>query len=153
MDLLVPRVPGPPGFPGLLRYVCVMRPCPPPVDRYGGISSKRKNNQVLRDVDLDAAVAMEEGNLVAAREAQQTWLHLAMEEWKYLMTGTLPDRATGRPRAKAYKWLVAVDAMLQQAGLSLAKYLLHKEPIHRGPAEEWPVLTLSLDQGSDGWLA
>ena len=114
--------------------MCVLSaPGPPPVDRYGGSPRTSKNNQVLRDVDLEAALALEKGNLVAAQEAQQTWLHLAQEEWNWMMTGILPAKATGRPRAKAYKWLVAVNAMLQQAGLSLAKYLLHREPIHRGP--------------------
>ena len=73
--------------------MCVLlAPGPPPVDRYGGSPRKSKNNQVLRDVDLEVAVASEEGNLVAAQQAQQTWLHLAQEEWNWMMTGTLPAR-------------------------------------------------------------
>ena len=74
----------------------------------------------------------------------------------YLQDSAGQKRAREQPqprfRVKAQQWISAVDKMLQVAGL---KGLQHFEPPQptAGPAQHRPLLTVHVDQGSDGWSA
>ena len=83
--------------------------------------------------------------LLNALRSGTTWLPksgvMSRLEWFH-------TKAAKTPRDKAYKWLLAVDSMLQNYGLDLARFLLDPDPARRPAAQHWPVLTISLDQGS-----
>ena len=97
---------------------------------------------------LESTAEMLAGRMDAAAECHAEWYKLAAQEWNYVLTGVVPHKAAKTPRDKAYKWLLAVDSMLQNYGLDLARFLLDPDPARRPAAQHWPVLTISLDQGS-----
>lgn len=108
--------------------------------------------QVLQDLDLGAdEVADGELEAVAAGEAwrQQATLFLKGEH------KASADIAKRRPRfrLKAFKWLLALDRMLSVSlGVGLRRFLAWEEHSRPHP-RQWQILTVSLDQGSDGWSA
>ena len=94
------------------------------------------------------------GKLDEARAQHSPWYNLAVEEWTEMQAASKAKRPARRFfRFKALKWLVALDHAMSHYGVSLKSFLLPKLVIDRPPARDWPVLSLSFDQGSDGWPA
>ena len=65
-----------------------------------------------------------------------------------------PGRAR-RYRKKAYQWLLATDNMLQMILAVGWRFFCpeHMTAAQRSDPSTWPVCTVALDQGSDGWCA
>ena len=96
---------------------------------------------------LESTAEMLAGRMDAAIECHEECYKLVAPEWTYVQTGVVPHKAAKTLRDKAYKWLLAVDSMLPNYGLDLARFLLDPDPARRPAAQHWPILTIALDQG------
>ena len=103
---------------------------------------------------LKVQEAIEEGNDKDFTLACQEHHKAAMAYWKNLRGEEVeqlpaPDK---RERKKAFAWLLAVDNMLKVMGLGgFGRYIQPKQVCERDKPENWPILSISIDQGSDGW--
>ena len=116
-------------------------------------------SQVARDSRTTAAMAIEDGDLAALELEAADW---RLSAARFLNTNAQGDAAEAvkkKPRVfrkKAYEWCISVEHCLQLlAGKSLLDYQIIKAPGDPYPADpaSWPSLTISIDQGTDGFCA
>lgn len=94
---------------------------------------------------------------VLATEKQQ-WRKRALQDWSAMSiepsAAANAGQSKARPRAKALEWLFASDHQLfVSTGHRWEHFALPHPPFKCPPPEQWPVATVSVDQGSDGWSA
>lgn len=89
-------------------------------------------------------------------KAMAAWRALAHAYWR-CSASTGDERALniGKVhRRKAKHWLWATSHQLRSIrGCSWLRWQLPASPSERPPARDWAVVTLCIDQGSDGWTA
>ena len=57
-------------------------------------------------------------------------------------------------RTKVWKWLLVTWHMMKTiVAVGWDRFMVPVEIAERGPAADWPSLTIALDQGGDGWSA
>eukprot|EP00972_Heterocapsa_arctica_P116309 16452358-Heterocapsa_arctica.AAC.1 len=116
-------------------------------------------SQVLKDMRSAIQAALEERDQAKVEAEKEEWRRRASQAW----TDIAKDSATGPDvelskkksyRGKALEWCVAVDHMLWSASGQRLSFFCQKGALaERPPPQAWPVLTLAIDQGSDGWCA
>lgn len=108
----------------------------------------------MRDANLQAEQAVEENNSVAIATGREEWYSQASEFWAAQAGRSELDGKKDGPkryRSKAKAWVTACDHMLVTMTGAGLRHFAQPEEGHRGDPERWPVLTICLDQGSDGW--
>jgi hypothetical protein len=116
-------------------------------------------SQVLKDMRSAIQAALEERDQAKVEAEKEEWRRRASQAW----TDIAKDSATGPDvelskkksyRGKALEWCVAVDHMLWSASGQRLSFFCQKGALaERPPPQAWPILTLAIDQGSDGWCA
>ena len=108
--------------------------------------------EVMKDLQLEVASAMEVKDEGAVAVATEHWYDLALNTWRDLSgkkgAGIKPRQ---NYRRKALKWLLALERMLRLYGVSFKQFLQPVDKALREHPSTWPTLSLCLDQGSDGW--
>ena len=111
--------------------------------------------QAMADVRSEVHIAMAERDEKKIEEETREWKKVAARHWSKmsLTPGDMPDeRKIVRHRAKTFEWLIGAEHMLWiSTALRWCSFAQPPEEEKRGPPEDWPILTLSVDQGSDGW--
>lgn len=113
-------------------------------------------SEVMGDADLKAAQALEDQDAAAIQNEQRDWQTQAEQFWSVQMGRcSIDGMAKGAPkrhRTKAKAWLSACDHMLvAMTGSGFKHFVQPTVEAERGPPASWPCITLSIDQGSDGW--
>ena len=114
-------------------------------------SSVEHPAQAMREVVTAATLAFDGGSAADRAAACKSWKEMALDFWRNAGEGgaTAPTLY----RTKAFQWLVATGFQLMTAtGRGWSSFLLAPE-IERPPPECWNSITVSIDQGSDGWSA
>lgn len=112
-------------------------------------------HQVMNDVQTELRDADEAQDRTAFLAGEQEW----QRDARAFLLNQGGDAQAPPPkkialRKSARAWCVAVDKQLRNAlGDGLARFRLATSIRDRGAAESWPVLSMSIDQGSDGWTA
>ena len=108
--------------------------------------------QVQKDASLEVASVLDTKGESAAKIAHGDWYDAAKAQYQGLTGDSKKDRpkAPKRFRTKAFKWLLCLDYMLEQLGVPLSQFAL---PPLQECLPNQPAITISLDQGSDGWCA
>lgn len=100
---------------------------------------------------------MQSNDSEAIAEQKEDWRSEAGVYWKKRTNEALEVKDRTRPplyRQKAYKWLIATDAAMQAVtGLGYKHFMQPPDLKDRGPPNEWPLVVLSCDEGSDGIAA
>jgi len=115
--------------------------------------------EVLKDMRSDIQAALEVSDKAKIQAEKEAWRRRASQAW----TDMAADSAAGHDvemskkkvyRGKALEWCVAIDHMLWVAsGQRLSCFCQNEAQAERPPPKDWPILTLSIDQGADGWCA
>ena len=107
--------------------------------------------QVNDDYMGEASLAILDGDTEAVEESKRAWARTS-EAWT---EGGEAKPERKRQRTKAYQWLLAMEAVLQQyTGSGISRYIVHREEERRLPNPmDWPWLGVSLDRGPDSWAA
>lgn len=132
-------------FPGLAAKVySAARPCAP---------------QAMKDMTTPVSLALDSPAhtmTAALDDATQQWQATAVEFWRAHTTvaSERPQSAAKLQRTKAWWWLVATNHQLQAGvGRNWTFWCQPSSLADRGPPSTWPGVTVSIDQGSDGWAA
>lgn len=107
----------------------------------------------MKDVSSQAQEAIDTGDqktLIAERVA---WRQRAKRAWVQMEATDNCEATSKLHRTKSYTWLLATDHQLWACcDRRWSHYFLPEESC-RGPPEEWDTLSVSVDQGADGWQA
>lgn len=112
-------------------------------------------HQVMNDVQTELRDADEAQDRTAFLAGEQEW----QRDARAFLLNQGGDAQAPPPkkialRKSARAWCVAVDKQLRNAlGDGLARFRLAASIRDRGAAESWPVLSMRIDPGSDGWTA
>ena len=111
----------------------------------------------MKDLFTGATLAV---NNMAKNEEQEaakaSWKKMAEAYWSAQAGIAEKETRSMKPeRANALRWLAATEHMIVAAcGWGWQKFQQPDDVAKRHPQpERWPVVTLSIDQGSDGWCA
>ena len=114
----------------------------------------------MRDLVTDATMAFTDGDAGDVAVARHSWYEVAASFWAG-QSGADASGSCGKGnkqktlcRAKVFEWLAATAMFLVVAtGTGWQQFQQSLDPGARGDARLWKSLTLSIDQGSDGWSA
>ena len=117
--------------------------------------------QATKDLTTHATVAMEAPEhlrIQKIEEAQLAWATTAADFWRAHSGGNSAEAKPTTPaklhRSKAAIFLAASQHQLQAAcGRGWEAFVVPAVDTPRPPPSAWPAITVSLDQGSDGWAA
>lgn len=112
--------------------------------------------EVLRDAALQMQDAKDDGDEEAFRGFEAEWQREARAflERQRGVKGEPAAKAKARYRTGARAWIVGVDKQLRSTiGSGLRRFVQPVSLEERGNPVSWPVLSVALDQGSDGWSA
>lgn len=108
----------------------------------------------MRDYQVELQTARDEGDQGAFVAGEGEWQRNARLFWvrSQGMTNEAIPEVKRKYRQKAKAWAIALDKQLQvMCNVGLSRFQVAPDLKDRPPAETWPVLSLALDQGSDGW--
>ena len=111
--------------------------------------------QAMADVRDEIHLAMVTRHENKIQEESKTWMQVAARHWSH-MSLAAPDmpnpRQIPRHRAKSYEWLLAPEHMLWVATVTRwADWAQPEVPAEINAPEDWPIMTVSVNQFSDGW--
>lgn len=116
------------------------------------------NIQEMQTVRVAAQVGHILGDSSLVRLARAGWIERARQFFKGAKAedpgATSRDSQAKLFRAKSREWVLVVDQMLRlRTGEGLAKFVVDGQTAAMTPPRSWPNLSLSVDQGGDGWCA
>ncbi len=101
----------------------------------------------IQDEDAAATIAIQER---CQADAVRFWLEMGEEEGGEDEEG---GKTRELKRTKVWKWLLVTWHMMAVLGVGWTFFQQPLDPSQRGDPVLWPSITVSLDQGSDGWSA
>ena len=110
----------------------------------------------MRDLVTDVSMALEELDEEKLARERVQWRKTARSFLTARRSEKVDDsdKAPRKYRQKALQWLIATNNMLEVSiGKNYNNFRLDSDPTQRPHPSLWPVLTVCIDQGSDGWGA
>ena len=99
-------------------------------------------------------LAQETSDMESLREVQANWRDSAKAFWKSMAGDGAPKPLAKLHRLKVLRWLAASWMHLVVAtGRGWDQFQVAEDPAQRGDPLTWPSVTVTIDQGSDGWSA
>ena len=110
--------------------------------------------QVMRDLVTEVSIALDAHDVKAIEGAKAGWNDSARSFLSSSCKEKVDDsqKRPKRHRQKTLQWLIGTNNMLEvSTGKNFDHFRLKPEAEGRPPYTEWPVLTVCIDQGGDGW--
>ena len=116
-------------------------------------------SQVMKDMRTEVQVALELRDSEKLSQEKEAWRQRASKAWATMAqeSATDVDVTMGKRnifRTKSLDWLYATDNMLWvSSGHRWSDFFQPQDLSQRAPPLEWPICSVSIDQGTDGWAA